>query len=95
MTTWSQSQQTFAKCYRCKEQLPELEFECPPGAIYPAADHLPNPIRCSFVGVAPPRTGDHFYFDPTDKLAPGLLGVLSERGYKTNCVTDFLSHGFF
>ena len=95
MTTWSQSRQTFAMCSRCKEQLPEVEVECPPGEIYPAADKLPNPIRCSFVGVAPPRTGDHFYFDPTAKLALGLLGVLSERGYQTNCVTDFLRHGFF
>jgi len=63
--------------------------------LYPQGVDPPEPIRVLFVGVAPPRTGRHFYTDPSDNLRRGLFDVLAELGRPCRTVGGFIERGFF
>jgi hypothetical protein len=92
MTNWRNLQGEMANCSLCRRQFSELAVQCPPGKIYP---YPPSPVKILFVGVAPPRRGDHFYSNASDKLRKNLFPLLSKLGYQCRSPSEFLSHGFF
>jgi Uracil DNA glycosylase superfamily len=89
---WANLQNEMANCTRCREQFPKMSIQCPPGLLYP---NPPSQVKILFVGAAPPRMGDHFYSNSSDKLRSGLFPVLSDLGYQCRSVPEFLSHNFF
>ena len=92
---WNRLQNKFALCTLGSSELPTKSVDCPPGKLYPTAAKVPDPIHILFVGVAPPRKGDHFYTDPKDGLALGLFKILSQLGWPCSNVSGFLDQGFF
>ena len=90
--SWENLQKRMASCTLCQAQFPQVPVECPPGLLYPSP---PGQVKILFVGVAPPRMGDHFYSNSSDKLRIALFPLLSNLGYQCCSVSEFLSHGFF
>jgi hypothetical protein len=84
-----------AGCTRCRTEISRVEVECPPGLLYPPGCEPPDAVRVLFVGVAPPKTGRHFYTDPADNLRRGLFDILRELDRPCRDVPDFLARGFF
>jgi hypothetical protein len=94
-TAWNQLQDQVARCTSCSTEFPDKNVECPPGKLYPTATDIPDPLQILFVGVAPPRHGEHFYSDPKDRLALGLFKILSELDRPCSNIEEFLGQGFF
>jgi uracil-DNA glycosylase len=92
MITFKHLQKQIAVCTLCRKHLPDIPVQCPPGMLYPMPPHN---LKVLFVGVAPPRKGDHFYSSPSDKLRAGLFSVLGNLGFPCSSVERFLQHGFF
>jgi Uracil DNA glycosylase superfamily len=90
--TWDAIQSEEAACISCRGRFDGINVVCPPGALYPPP---PADIRTLFVGVAPPRPGDHFYTSEYDKLRAGLFAVLTGLGFPCRAVPEFLAQGFF
>ena len=72
-----------------------MPVECPPGVLYPPGITPPPSVRVLFVAVAPPKTGRHFYTDPSDNLRRGLLDILRQIGRPCSGVRDFIDRGLF
>jgi hypothetical protein len=92
---WPQIQLDVAECTCCGATLPNVSVECPPGLLYPQGITPPDSVRVLFVGVAPPRSGLHFYTDASDNLRRGLFDVLGQLGRPCGTVGDFIARGFF
>jgi hypothetical protein len=92
MVNWTNLQGEMANCTLCRGQFSEVSVQCPPGKLYPDP---PRAVKILFVGVAPPRKGDHFYSNPSDKLRINLFPLLSSLDYQCRSPSEFLSHGFF
>lgn len=88
---WNLIQDDIAHCEHCREQFPNLTVRCPPGRIH---GDVSSTISVLFVGVAPPRPGEHFNSSTPDKLRVGLFRVLSEIGFPCISLSDFRSYGF-
>jgi hypothetical protein len=80
---------------RCIAALSDIGVECPPSLPYPDDIEPPDPVRVLFVGVAPPKTGRHFYTDPSDNLRQSLFDVLEKLDGPCRTSDDFIAHGFF
>lgn len=83
-----------AACCDCKREFVAASFTvvCPPDLLYPSP---PAEVVVLFIGVAPPRPGEHFYSVHNDGLRRGLFSVLRECGYACSTVDDFHAHGFY
>jgi hypothetical protein len=90
--SWASLSNEILSCEICHSSIPEVRVLCPPKPIYPEP---PNQVNTLFVGVAPPRPGDHFYSNETDRLKIGLFAVLSSIGYKFHTIRDFIDAGYF
>ena len=55
----------------------------------------PSEVRVLFIGVAPPRPGEHFYTASNDGLRRGLFSVLRECGYGCSTIDEFHANGFY
>ena len=75
---WAHLQADVAGCTRCRTDLPRASVECPAGLLYPQDIQPPDSVRVLFLGVAPPKTGHHFYTDESDNLRRGLFDVLRQ-----------------
>ncbi len=89
---WDKLKQEIESCKRCKKEFPHLNVECPPGKLYPKP---PSLMQVLFVGVAPPRRGNHFYSNDKDNLRQGLFKVLAKLGKQCKTIDDFLDNGLF
>jgi hypothetical protein len=92
---WARLQAEVAGCTRCGADLPSIAVAAPPGLLYPQGIDPPEAIRVLFVGVAPPRTGRHFYTDHSDNLRRGLFDVLTELRRPCQTLDGFVNRGFF
>jgi uracil-DNA glycosylase len=92
MISRSQLEQEMTSCTLCRKHLSGTPVQCPPGKLYPTPSIN---LKVLFVGVAPPRSGDHFYSNPADKLRLGLLPLLGTLGYPCRSIKEFLDRGFF
>lgn len=92
---WPDLQRGVTGCSLCRIEFPDANVECPPGLLYPPGCEPRDSTRVLFVGVAPPKTGRHFYTDPTDNLRRGLFDVLRQLGRQCRDLTDFIERGFF
>ncbi len=92
---WLDLQERVAGCNRCRTEMPGVDVECPPGVLYPPGIAPPPSVRVLFVGVAPPKTGRHFYTNPSDNLRRGVLDILRELDRPCRDLPDFIGRGFF
>lgn len=85
---------SIAVCCDCKREFHSAPFSvvCPPGPLYPTP---PPNVAVLFIGVAPPRAGEHFYSSPNDGLQQGLFSVLSECGFGCHTIDDFHARAFY
>ena len=93
-TQLEQVHETITVCCDCKREFRSAKFSvvCPPGRLYPTP---PQNVTVLFIGVAPPRAGEHFYTLANDGLQRGLFSVLSECGFECRTIDDFHAHGFY
>ncbi len=95
MNSLSTIERRFEGCTSCSTAVAGVPVDFPPGRIY-RDDIVPQaPLDVLFVGVAPPRRGDHFYTDPADKLRKGLFDVLEKLGRKCRDLQQFVTRRFF
>lgn len=103
---WQSIQGEIPSCRKCREELPDLQVDAPPGQDYIdcISRFLPSsPVRILFIGVAPPERGQHFYnTTSSDRLRRGLFNILRELSqFSEDASSDeaklreFSERGFF